>query len=279
MRRLVVNADDFGFTRDVNEGIVEAHQNGILTATTIMANGTAFSHAVELAKDNPDLDVGCHLVLVGGQSLLRPGEDLPGSVTKMMAAITAKLLQPYAELRAQVVRILETGLDPVHMDTHKHTHLFPPVLDALARLSREFQIPWVRRPFDLPMPSGADAANVVPWLVKTSSRGLQFVRKRFEMVLEQNGCQTTDHFAGFQMTGRFRAAQLAELIHHLPDGLTEFMCHPGKLGSELQAAPTRLKESRAEELEALTSPLVAKALEETGVKLVGFRELTGQRAG
>ena len=81
------------------------------------------------------------------------------------------------------------------------------------------------------------------------------------------------------MTGRFRAAQLAELIHHLPDGLTEFMCHPGKLGEELQAAPTRLKESREQELEALTSPLVLKAVEDTGVKLVGFRELTGQRAG
>ena len=197
----------------------------------------------------------------------------------MMAAITARILQPYAELRAQILRILETGLDPVHMDTHKHTHLFPPVLDALARLSQEFRIPWVRRPFDLPMPGGKASANVVPWLVKTSSRGLQFVRKRFEMVLEQSGCQTTDHFAGFQMTGRFRAAQLAELIHHLPDGLTEFMCHPGKLGEELQAAPTRLKESREQELEALTSPLVLKAVEDTGVKLVGFRELTGQRAG
>ena len=279
MRRLVVNADDFGFTRDVNEGIVEAHQKGILTATTLMANGNAFTHAVELARDNPDLDVGCHLVLVGGQSLLRPGEDLPGTVTKMMAAITARLLQPYAELRAQVLRVIDTGLDPVHMDTHKHTHLFPPVLDALARLSQEFRIPWVRRPFDLPMPGGKSASNVVPWLVKTSSRGLQFMRKRFELVLEQSGCQTTDHFAGFQMTGRFRAAQLAELIHHLPDGLTEFMCHPGKVGEELRAAPTRLKESREAELEALTSPLVRKALEETGVKLVGFRELTGPRAG
>jgi predicted glycoside hydrolase/deacetylase ChbG (UPF0249 family) len=279
MRRLVVNADDFGFTRDVNEGIVEAHRKGILTAATIMANGAAFSHAVGLAGECPDLDVGCHLVLVGGKSLVRPGEDLPGSVTKMIAAITAKLLQPYAELRAQVLRILDSGLDPVHMDTHKHTHLFPPVLDALARLSQEFRIPWVRRPFDLPMPEGDKALNVVPWLVKTSSRGMQFVRKRFEMVLEQSGCQTTDHFAGFQMTGRFRAAQLAELIHHLPDGLTEFMCHPGKLGAELQAAATRLKESREEELEALTSPLVRKAVEEAGVKLVGFRELTGPRVG
>lgn len=279
MRRLVVNADDFGFTHDVNAGIVEAHQRGILTATTLMANGPAYSDAVSLARANPDLDIGCHLVLVGGQSLFRPGEDFPGSVAKMMAAITAKLLQPYAELRAQILRILDSGIEPLHMDTHKHTHLFPPVLDAVARLSAEFQIPWVRRPFDLPIPGGATPSGEVPWLVKTTSRGLQFVRKRFEMVLEQNGCQTTDHFAGFQMTGRFRAAQLAELIRHLPDGLTEFMCHPGRLTDELRAAPTRLKECREEELEALTSPLVARAIEDAGVKLVSYRELTGQRAG
>lgn len=217
MRRLVVNADDFGFTHDVNEGIVEAHQRGILTATTVMANGAAFQHAVELARRNPALDVGCHLVLVGGQSLLRPGEDLPGSVTKMMAAITARLLQPYAELRAQIAHILDSGLTPLHMDTHKHTHLFPPVLDAVARLSNEFGIPWIRRPFDFPV---AGKQGGIPWLVRTTSRGIQFARKRFELVLAQNGCQTTDHFAGFQLTGRYHSAQLAELIRHLPDGLT-----------------------------------------------------------
>lgn len=279
MRRLVVNADDFGFTHDVNAGIIEAHQRGILTATTLMANGPAFASAVQLARNNPNLDVGCHLVLVGGQSLLRPGEDLPSSIARMMAAITAKVLLPYSELRAQILRILDSGLMPLHIDTHKHAHLFPPVLDAVARLSFEFQIPWVRRPFDLPVPGPASPSGEIPWLVKTTSRGLQFVRKRFDLVLEQNGCQTTDHFAGFQMTGRFRAAQLAELIRHLPDGLTEFMCHPGRLTEELRAAPTRLKESRQEELEALTSPLVIRALEEAGVKLVSYRELTGQRAG
>ena len=69
-RRLVVNADDFGFTRDVNDGIIEAHRNGILTATTLMANGDAFEHAVRLAHENPTLDTGCHLVLVQGNSVL-----------------------------------------------------------------------------------------------------------------------------------------------------------------------------------------------------------------
>ena len=65
-RQLVVNADDFGFTPDVNEGIVEAHRHGILTATTLMANGAAFEDAVRLARERPTLDIGCHLVLIGG---------------------------------------------------------------------------------------------------------------------------------------------------------------------------------------------------------------------
>ena len=72
MKRLVVNGDDFGFTPDVNEGIVEAHRHGILTSTTLMANGAAFDDAVRLASQNPTLDIGCHLVLIGGRSALPP---------------------------------------------------------------------------------------------------------------------------------------------------------------------------------------------------------------
>jgi len=275
MRSLIVNADDFGFTRDVNEGIVEAHRKGILTAATLMANGAAFSDAVERANANPEMDVGCHLVLVGGKSLLRPGEDLPASIPKLIAAIAARLIQPYEELRAQIAHIFDAGLRPLHLDTHKHTHLLPPVLDAVARLSQEFAIPWVRRPFDFATAGKAAA----PLLVRTSSRGMEFVRGRFKVVLERYGCRTTDHFSGFQLTGRFRIAQLTELIHHLPDGVTEFMCHPGRLGEELQAAPTRLKECRVDELEALVSPLARRAIEEAGVRLVRYRDLMEPLAG
>src|SRR5437867_1012770 len=83
-RRLIVNADDFGFTADVNTGIIEAYRNGILTATTLMANGAAFDHAVVLAKENPGLDVGCHLALVGAKSVARPGVDLPRTVRQLV---------------------------------------------------------------------------------------------------------------------------------------------------------------------------------------------------
>ncbi len=261
MKRLVVNADDFGFSRDVNQGIVEAHREGILTATTLMATGAAFGDAVRLALENPSLDVGCHLVLVGDP-------PFPETVPQLMSAIALGRVHIYDELRAQVRGILDAGVRPTHLDTHKHTHLLPPVLAAVARLSEEFGIPWVRRPFDFPLqPGGAG------WSKRALSGAFQIVRGRFERVLTRHGCRSTDYFAGFQITGHVSAASVIELIRMLPEGSTEFMCHPGRCTAELRAARTRLKESREEELRALTAPEARAALGEAGVDLVSYREL------
>ena len=267
MKTLLVNADDFGFTRDVNSGIVEAHTKGILTATTLMANGAAFDDAVLLAHETPTLDVGCHLVLVGGESLVT-GRAFPLTVSQLMQAIALRRLDPYAELKAQIQKILQAGLSPVHMDTHKHTHLFPPVLDAVARLSAEFRIPWIRRPFDFPV-----EPQELPLSKRLISQAFGIVRPRLERVLRKNGCRSTDHFAGFSLTGRFTAADIVTLIRSLPDGSTELMVHPGHCTAELMAARTRLKESRALELAALVAPEVRAALDEAGVKLSGYRYL------
>ena len=266
--RLVVNADDFGFTRDVNLGIVEAHTRGILTATTLMANGAAFDDAVQLARQHPGLDVGCHLVLVQGPSVAQRGRDLPSSVPELLQALTLHKIDAYTELRPQIERILNAGLKPLHLDTHKHTHLWPPVLDAVARLSEQFRIPWVRRPFDLPIVAGE-----VPVAKQLISRAASSLRERFHRKLIAHGCKTTDHFAGFQITGRYRAAELAALIRALPPGITEFMCHPGRCTDELRCAATRLKESREAELEALTSCDVRDALQERGASTAGYSQL------
>jgi chitin disaccharide deacetylase len=268
-RRLVVNADDFGFTRDVNEGIVAAHQRGILTATTLMANGGAFEHAVELASANPGMDVGCHLVLVGGKSLLRAGQDLPIDVPSLLRALALRRISPYDELRAQVERIVAAGIRPTHLDTHKHTHLAFPVLDAVARLSEEFGIRWVRRPFDFPLSGGAPT----PFGKRMLSGSLHMLRSVFHRKLSARGCCTTDYFAGFQLTGYLRVEELVALIRVLPEGVTEFMCHPGFCTDELRCSRTRLKESRERELEALVSPEVQVALREAGVQLVRYRDL------
>jgi predicted glycoside hydrolase/deacetylase ChbG (UPF0249 family) len=261
VKRLVVNADDFGFTRDVNQGIIEAHRNGILTATTLMATGAAFDDAVRLARENPGLDVGCHLVLVGA-------DGFPKSVPRLMQAVALGKIRIYEELASQVRRILDAGVKPTHLDTHKHTHLLPPVLEATARVSQEFAIPWVRRPFDLPLHAGEGA-----WPKRAISKAFGLFRPRFEAVLSMHGCRSTDHFAGFQITGDYDAPELAALIRELPEGSTEFMCHPGRCSDELRSAPTRLKESRERELHALMSPLVRSALQDAGVELVTYHDL------
>jgi chitin disaccharide deacetylase len=269
-RQLVVNADDFGFTRDVNQGIIEAHQQGILTATTLMANGDAFEDAVRLASENPGLDVGAHLVLIGGIALAARGSELPRTVPRLLAAIASRRIHIYDELAAQIRRILDAGLALTHIDTHKHTHLAPAVLDAVARVAEEFGIPWVRRPFDLPITAARGGA---PWLKRAISDSLGLQRARFHRVLARHHCRTTDHFAGFQITGRFRTDELVALIRALPEGSTELMCHPGRATGELQRAHTRLKESREQELAALIAPETRRALAESGVELVNYRTL------
>lgn len=244
-RQLIVNADDFGFTQDVNAGIIEAHERGIVTAATLMSTGAAFADAVERARAHPGLDVGCHLVLVGA-----PG--LPGSLAGLAAAVAARRLPLLDILRSQVDKIVRAGLRPTHADTHKHTHLLPPVFEAVARVAQEFGILWVRRPLPAPL-----------------------FGKVLERIPGRYGLRMTDYFSGFRLTGRLGAAELVRVVERLPPGVTEFMCHPGRCTEELRRAPTRLKDSRERELEALTAPEVREALRVSGVRLVSFRELAG----
>ncbi len=268
MRYLVVNADDFGFTRDVNDGIVRAHREGILTSTTLMANGDAFDHALELAAETPALDIGVHLQLVQGQSLSQPGCPLPSSVGALIADLLVGRWDLLKEFEAQVEKILAAGIRPSHLDTHKHTHLLPSVLHAVARISEKYSIRWVRKPFDLPLSSlGAS------WKTRAASLLMARFRPHFDNVLARHGARSTNHFAGFLWTGNFSAQDLVRLIDFLPVGSTEFMCHPGILGEELRAAPTRLKESRELELQALIDPSVREAISENEIHLVGYNKL------
>jgi predicted glycoside hydrolase/deacetylase ChbG (UPF0249 family) len=234
-----------------------------------MANGAAFEDAVRLARRTPTLDVGCHLVLVSGSSPLT-GKPYPPTVARLIAAMAKREIRVYDELAAQVRRAVDAGIHPTHLDTHKHTHLAPPVLDAVARLAQEFGIRWVRRPFDLPLTT---LKGTVPIVKRMTSGSLGFLRKRFHRVLERHGCRTTDHFAGFQITGRLRTPELVELLGLLPEGSTELMVHPGRCREPLRQARTRLKESRERELEALVAPETRQAIERHAIELVNYARL------
>jgi predicted glycoside hydrolase/deacetylase ChbG (UPF0249 family) len=226
-----------------------------------MAHGAAFDDAVRRARDLPDLDIGVHLTLVGAPRY-------PATVSALIVAMARGRIDVAGELREQIETVLAAGIRPSHLDAHKHTHLLPPVLRRVAELSREYGIPWVRRPFDFPI-----QASGVPLSRRVVSRALGAFSGRFYGVLRRCGCRTTDHFAGFRITGRCDTAELCALIRALPDGVTELMTHPGVCTDELRAARTRLKESRQKELEALVSAEVRHALANAGVELVRFRDL------
>jgi len=188
----------------------------------------------------------------------------PMSVPELVPVVMLGRIRPYDAFAAQVRKIVDAGISPTHLDTHKHTHLLPPVLEAVARVSEEFKIPWVRRPFDFrSQPGGIGWKNA---LMHLRSGG-------FERTLSAHGCRSTDSFSGFRVTGNYDSSTLAQILRALPEGSTEFMCHPGILGPELQQAHTRLKQSRQDELAALTSSEVRAAIDESGIHLSRYREL------
>lgn len=261
--RLIVNADDFGLAREINEGIAEAHRDGIVTATTLRGNGAAFGHAVELAKATPSLDVGCHLVLLEGVSLREPGRALPESLRELMVALMLRRIDPYEEMVAQVRRIARAGIRPTHLDTHKHTHLLPPVLDAVVRIAHEFRIPWVRRPFDFAV---EPSAHVMTSAMATGMRATAPMLAR-----ALSGLRSTDHFAGFQIADRMTEATLIHTLERLPEGLTELMCRPARPGAEPAAARTHAGEGRETAFRALLSAKARAAIERRGIALVNYR--------
>jgi chitin disaccharide deacetylase len=269
IRQLVVNADDFGFTPDVNDGILHAHINGILTATTLMATGSAFDHAVTLARQHPSLDIGVHLQIVQGPSLSRP-YPLPPTIPALIAALAAGHWDVDREFSLQIEKILASGLRPTHLDTHKHTHLHPKVLAAVARASSAYNIPFVRRPFDLPVPA--------PLSTRLTIACMRTQRGNFERTLARDQARSTGHFIGFAWTGNFTAATLLEHLPNLPPGSTEFMCHPGFCREPLRAARTRLKQSREQELAALTDPAVRRCLVSCGIELTNYAGLASNTA-
>lgn len=258
MKRLIINADDFGFTSDVNAGIIQAHREGVLTSTTLMANGSAFEDAVRLARETPSLDIGCHLVLVQGRSLVT-GREFPEKPREIFAAAVRKQLNVYSELRAQVEKILSTGIRPTHLDSHKHTHIVPRIFRQVIRLASEFSIPYVRLPLDRTAPLAR-----IPCTVAS---------RYYRRVARKSNVQMTDHFFGFRLTGSLTEQSFAAALSMLPEGTTEFMCHPGCLGAELAQARTRLKQSRVRELEALTSPRIRDLIAAQKIELTHFGRL------
>ncbi|MBA3913124.1 MAG: ChbG/HpnK family deacetylase [Acidobacteriales bacterium] len=284
VRRLIVNADDFGLTRGVNRAIAQAHREGVLTSATIMANAAAFADAVETSQANPSLGIGCHVVLVDGKPLLPRAEIsslLPDdhefqpslgrfAVNASLGRIRESDIE--AEAVAQISKLQQAGLRVTHVDTHKHTHMFPAVLAPLLRAARACGVKAVRNPFD---PAGWRMLRAHPELWKRWGEVavLRALQGGFLRSVRAAGLKTTQGTAGVVVTGTMTPDSLRGTLQNLQDGVWELVCHPGIDDEELRGVRTRLRQSREQELRILISPSTSTQLRQMGFELTTYAEL------
>ncbi len=293
MRQLIVNADDFGLTAGVTRGILDAHRDGIVTSTTLMANGAAFDLAVAASRQEPMLGVGIHLNLSEGIPVSPPFKIptlvndqgrlhlTPARLLEHILARRLDLSEVETELRAQIARILQKGISATHLDGHKHVHVLPRISDIVIRLAREFSIPGVRCPVENPSRFvnwvGAKRGRHLPILKQyLVGRGVSAFARRFRRKLDEAGLRYPAHFYGLSQTGFLNTRRIREVAARLQEGTSELMCHPGYADTELAETGTRLLVQREVEIFALCSPVIKGLVAGSGIRLVNYQALAAR---
>lgn len=275
--RLVLTADDFGASVEVNSAVERAYREGILTAASLMVSGDAAADAVARARAMPGLGVGLHLVLVEGRATLPP-ERLPALVDRAtgrfrtdmarmalrMFADPAARAQLTAEVEAQFAAFAATGLPLDHVNAHKHFHLHPTIASAVLRIGLRYGMRAVRAPLE----DRAVLARVEP--TAPGGRIEHVTARLLRRRLRRAGLVVPDRVFGLAWTGALDTTRLRGLIEHLPPGLTEIYTHPAT-GPYPGAAPDY---RYADELAALLDPDATAALARGGVALGSFRNFT-----
>lgn len=312
VRKLIVNADDFGLTTGVDRAIIETHTGGVVSSATLMANGAAFDDAVTAARSAPSLSVGCHVVLVDGtpvsppdavDTLLAIRSAEPDKFYSSLSAFAARAMlggfdrdQLVAEVTAQIRKIQAAGLQVTHLDTHKHAHVFPEIFAALLRAARICGVRAIRNPF---VPVKAMQARQFKgrrdlWKRYGQVRMLHTFFGQFRQHTKRAGLFTPDGVVGVIETGSLDSSGkssgrnseessgysslLRQTLASLPEGTWELVCHPGYKDADLRAAGTRLLDSREEERRLLTSAELRQFLEEQKIRVIGYREFAQELA-
>lgn len=281
MKQLIVNADDFGLTPGVNRAIIVGHTRGIITSTTLMANMPAFAEAVRLAQEHARLGVGLHFNITQGSPVARPelvrsllnarGEFL-GTGMLAWRALVGQLrgAEVRIELRAQLEKAIKAGLRLTHVDSHKHTHALPQVLQAIAATIPDYGLYAVRLPRER-----AQFTTGSRRLLQQSiaAFGLSQLCRLSQGRLRQTSLQATTAFFGIAQTGYWSKRWLLELLARLPAGASELMCHPGYADEALGQLQTRLRASRQVELQLLTDPEISAAVRAHNITLINYGQL------
>ena len=299
--RLILNADDFGLTPGINRAILDLHCAGVLTSATLMATGPAFDDAVTLARAHPSLGVGCHLVFVDGMPISHP-ESIPSllgadgkcfrpSIYDFAQAALRHTVSPddlARETAAQIQRIQRAGIDVTHIDSHKHTHLFPAIAETVLHTARRCGVRAVRYPFE-PAWSAHIHRQATPLLRRLQLKLLHRFEPAFRKLVDYSDETTTSGTLGIAATGSLDQLTLstllgALLIEHHDNRLYELCCHPGHVDLALGNENTRLRETRAAEYRALLAvipeimqhPFAPKLIHYGDLGVAGLQRASGQ---
>ena len=294
MKNLIVNADDLGWSDGVNRGIALAHRKGLVTSTSLLANGRAFSSAIEVARANPELGVGVHLNLSDGPPTADPNqvkgltnvagelEASPESLLLRIASRTLELFEVEREWDAQIRKVHDAGISPTHLDGHKHVQMLPGLFEIAVRLAKKHAIRAIRISHEESklralLSSGGEQKTSVVLKQGVQARGLKLLARDAREMADHAGLVATDYFCGIAQTGVMTREGVEQLLRNLPDGTTELMCHPGYADEDLKRSATRLQGSRQTELEILTDPRIRKLVATQGIRLISY-QLMGEMA-
>ena len=282
-----MNADDLGWTEGVNRGIAEAHRNGIVTSASLLANGAAFASGVELARTTPALGVGVHLNLSDGEpvaerelvtSLLNDRGELeakPESLLLRLARRSVLLEQVEFEWDAQIQKVRDVGIEPTHLDGHRHVHMLPGLFEIVLRLAKKHGIAAVRISHEesslrAALSSGAKQKGTVVMRQGVQARGLKMLARDAHEQAERAGIAAADYFCGIAQTGELTREGIVRLLEILPEGTTELMCHPGYVDADLARSATRLQGSRQTEVDILTNTEIRNLVASQGIRLIDY---------
>ena len=291
MKNLIVNADDLGWTDGVNRGILEAFHHGIVTSTSLLANGAAFAGGVEAARLAPGLGVGVHLNLSDGPpvaeretitSLLNDDGEFACGPEKLLlrrARRGLRLAEVESEWDAQIQKVRDAGIAPTHLDGHKHVHMLPGLFEIALKLAKRHDIGAIRVSLEVSslraaLSSGSKQHAGVVMKQGVQARGLKLLARDAREQAEHAGISTADYFCGIAQTGELTRDGVAQFVKSLPDGTTELMCHPGYADAALQKTRTRLQDSRQTELQILTDTAIRNLVASLGIRLIDYGLVT-----
>ncbi|MBN1526292.1 MAG: ChbG/HpnK family deacetylase [Candidatus Omnitrophica bacterium] len=282
MKKLIVNADDLGLAKSINEGIARACREGIVTFISPIPSGEAFDDAARLAAELKLEEIGAHLALSETVPVTDPAR-IPTLVTKegrfyphhnefllKFFLGMVKRDEIYLELKNQLERLRKLNIRITNISSHEHVHMVPEILKIFVRLAKEYDIPSIRYPRGEGGPVPLAPAKFYRSIV------LSCFEKRMGDIARKSGLAYTGHFRGFLDSGDLNEGALIGIIGGLQDGTTELVCHPGFLGPEV-VDRYRWHINCETELFALTSPRVRKALDNKSVKLISYKDLLLER--